>query len=208
MVALAVFFPDDEAVRQWLLALGPLAPAGYVVGEVVQIVLWPIPGQPFEVAGGWMLGLWPAIILGTAAAIAGSVISFLIARRYGTEWVHRYVSREVRKQLARRLDGGHRAEWIIFGLMLVPSFPRDPLCYLAGVSGMSTRSFVLIAAIGRPVGLVPWVALGAGGVMAGVAWQAAMIAAAGILYAAAQLARRSRTDHPRTPESAPEAITP
>ena len=207
LIALGVFFPDDDAVRQWLLALGPLAPAGYVFGEVAQIVLWPIPGQPFEVSGGWLLGFWPGVLLGSAAAIAGSILSFMLGRRYGTGWVHRHIPEEIRRKFSSRLDRGRRAEWIVFGLMLVPSFPRDPLCHLAGVSSMSTRSFVLVAAIGRPVGLIPWVALGADGVAAGIVWQAAMIGAAAVLYGGAHLARRLRRPH-RTPAPPTEATTP
>ncbi|MFP4624047.1 MAG: hypothetical protein ACLFRX_07725, partial [Gemmatimonadota bacterium] len=47
--------------------------------------------------------------------------------------------------------------------------------------------FVLIALLGRPVGLVPWVALGAEGVASGVAWQIGMIAVAAAIWVGARM---------------------
>lgn len=190
--------PEDKGVQELLVALGPLAPLAYLLSEVVQVVLIPIPGQPFEVAGGYMLGLAGGSIVGTAGALAGSLISFHLARRFGRDWVARNISSGVQKKVADGLQEGRRAEWIIFWLMMIPNFPRDPLCFVAGVSGMSTRAFLLIALLGRPVGLVPWVALGAHGAAAGVAWQVGMIGIAGIIWLSSRLLAR------RASESGPE----
>jgi uncharacterized membrane protein YdjX (TVP38/TMEM64 family) len=186
IVSVFLVSPENEAVRRFLLSLGPLAPLAYLLAEIVQVVVIPVPGQPFEVAGGWILGLAGGSVVGSAGAIAGSLIAFHIARRFGRRWVEDHVGGGVQEKVARGLQDGARAEWIIFWLMMIPNFPRDPLCYIAGVSGMSTRSFVLIALLGRPVGLVPWVALGAEGAASGVAWQAAMIAVAGVVWLASR----------------------
>lgn len=180
--------PEDESVRRALQALGPLAPVAYILVEVVQVVIIPIPGQPFEVAGGYMLGLAGGSVVGTIGALAGSFVAFHLARRFGRDWVDRHVGGGVQGRVAQELKRGRRMEWIVFWLMMIPNFPRDPLCYVAGVSGMRTRSFVLIALLGRPVGLVPWVALGAHGVASGVAWQAGMIAVAAAIWLVSRLA--------------------
>jgi uncharacterized membrane protein YdjX (TVP38/TMEM64 family) len=192
--------PENAEVRNGLQALGPFAPLAYFLGEVVQVVIIPIPGQPFEVAGGWLLGLASGSLIGSAGAIAGSLIAFHIARRFGRDWVHRHVGGGVQNRVARELQKGARMEWIVFWLMMIPNFPRDPLCYVAGVSGMRSRGFVLIALLGRPVGLVPWVALGAEGVASGVAWQLGMIGVAAAIWLASRLIRSptgSREADPR-----------
>ena len=182
--------PENEGVRRFLESLGSFAPLAYFLAEVVQVVVIPIPGQPFEVAGGWLMGLAPGSIIGSLGAMAGSVVAFHLGRRFGRPWVERHTSAGVRRKVFGRLEQGQRAEWIIFWLMMIPNFPRDPLCYVAGVSGMSTRSFIIIALLGRPVGLVPWVALGAEGVASGVAWQAGMIALAALIWLASRLIPR------------------
>lgn len=196
LVWLSVAFPDDVAVRRGLAALGPLAPLAYVLGEIGQIILIPIPGQPFEIAGGWLFGLWTGALLGTAGALAGSMAAFGLGRRYGRAWVERHVGADVRERFARRFGRGARADWVVFSLMLVPSFPRDPLCYLAGISGLSARRFALIAVIGRPVGLAPWVALGAEGVALGIEVQLLMIAVAVVLWGGHMLWHGLRRDAP------------
>ncbi len=179
--------PENDQVQRLLLGLGPLAPLAYFLSEIVQVVIIPIPGQPFEVAGGWLLGLVWGSVIGSAGAFAGSLAAFHIARRFGRDWVHRHVGGGVQNRVARELRKGARMEWIIFWLMMIPNFPRDPLCFIAGVSGMRARGFVLIALLGRPVGLVPWVALGAEGVASGVAWQVGMIGVAATIWLVSRL---------------------
>jgi uncharacterized membrane protein YdjX (TVP38/TMEM64 family) len=177
-----VISPENHEVQRVLESLGPLAPLAYMLAEVVQVIIIPIPGQPFEVAGGYMLGLVGGSVIGSAGALVGSLAAFHLARRFGRDWVRTHVGGGVQGRVAEGLERGRRMEWIVFWLMMIPNFPRDPLCYVAGVSGMRTRSFVLIALLGRPVGLVPWVALGSDGVAAGIAWQVGMIAVAASIW--------------------------
>lgn len=199
--------PEDERIRALLESLGAFGSLAYFVAEVVQVVVIPIPGQPFEVAGGWLLGLVGGSLVGSFGAIVGSMVAFRIARRFGRDWVARHVSGGALKRVTDGLKEGKRAEWIVFWLMMVPNFPRDPLCYVAGISGMSHRSFLLIAVLGRPVGLVPWVALGAQGAASGIAWQLAMIAVAAGIWIVMRFAPRLVRGAPETtePELEPES---
>jgi uncharacterized membrane protein YdjX (TVP38/TMEM64 family) len=187
IVSVLLISPESDEIQAFLTSLGPLAPLALFLSEIVQVVVIPIPGQPFEVAGGWMLGLLGGSVIASAGAFAGSLIAFHLARRFGRDWVHRHVGGGVQNRIARELQKGSRMEWIVFWLMMIPNFPRDPLCYVAGVSGMRSRGFVLIALLGRPVGLVPWVALGAEGVASGVAWQVGMIGIAAAIWFASRL---------------------
>ncbi|HEX7120203.1 MAG TPA: TVP38/TMEM64 family protein [Longimicrobiales bacterium] len=188
--------PDEAAVRGMLERLGPLAPAAFVLAEAVQVVVIPIPGQPIEIPGGYLFGLVGGSLLASLGAIAGSIIAFALGRRYGRPWVEARVAPDVRGRFDDWLGRGHRAEWAVFWLMLVPAFPRDPLCYLAGLTRLPATRFAAIAAVGRPAGLIPWVALGADGVAVGVRLQLWLAAAAGAVwllhFACVRLARRVR----------------
>ncbi|HEX7049697.1 MAG TPA: TVP38/TMEM64 family protein [Longimicrobiales bacterium] len=191
--------PDEATLRAALAELGPLAPLAFVVAEVVQVVVIPIPGQPIEIPGGYLFGLVPGIALASAGAVAGSWAAFMIGRRYGRPWVETRVDARTLARFEDWLGRGHRVDWIVFWLMMIPSFPRDPLCYLAGLTPLRPSRFALIAAIGRPVGLAPWVALGAGGVALGIEFQLWLAAAAGVawlLHEAVSRLRRSRRHRP------------
>lgn len=186
------FSPGEATVRAAFDRLGPLSPAAYTAIEFAQVVIAPVPGQPFEIAGGWLLGLTAGMVLGSIGTIAGSIIAFRLARRYGRPLVERRLSPKNRRRVEKHLGRGRRTEWIVFLLMLVPAFPRDPLAYLAGLTGLSTGRFALIATIGRPVGLAPAVALGSDGVRAGVELQLVLAVAAGgvwLVHAAVQRVR-------------------
>lgn len=195
--------PRNDEVRTLLQSLGPLAPLAYFLAEIVQIIIIPIPGQPFEVAGGWLLGMPLGTFVGVAGAVVGSMASFYIARRFGRRWVQDHVAGGVSQRVEDDRRRGQRMEWIVFWLMMIPNFPRDPLCYVAGVSGMSPRAFLLIALLGRPVGLVPWVALGAEGAAAGIEWQLVMIVVAAAIWGMAKLLGRYTTS-PADVEAEPE----
>ncbi|MFP4623576.1 MAG: TVP38/TMEM64 family protein, partial [Gemmatimonadota bacterium] len=102
--------PENAEVRAALQALGPLAPLAYFLTEIVQVVIIPVPGQPFEVAGGWLLGLAGGSVIGSAGAFAGSLAAFHIARRFGRDWVRRHVGGGVQSRVARELEKGSRME--------------------------------------------------------------------------------------------------
>jgi uncharacterized membrane protein YdjX (TVP38/TMEM64 family) len=147
------------------------------------VVFWPIPGQPLEIPGGWLFGFLAGTALGSVGAVAGSLVAFELGRRYGRRWVERHISAGVRERFAARLGGGQRAGWVVFWLMMVPAFPRDPLCYLAGLTRLTLAQFGLIALVGRPVGLAPWVALGGEGVELGLRIQALALAIPALVWA-------------------------
>lgn len=175
-------FPDEMAVRAALEGIGPLAPAAFVLAEAIQVIVIPIPGQPIEIPGGYLFGLAVGTLLASLGAIAGSIIAFALGRRYGRPWVERRVAPDVQARFERWLGRGSRAEWAVFWLMLIPAFPRDPLCYLAGLTPMPARRFAWIAAIGRPIGLIPWIALGAHGIALGLQLQIGLAIGAGALW--------------------------
>ncbi|HEX7119534.1 MAG TPA: TVP38/TMEM64 family protein [Longimicrobiales bacterium] len=201
--------PDAAAVRGALDRLGALAPVAFALAEAVQVVVIPIPGQPIEIPGGYAFGLVGGAVLASLGAVAGSIIAFALGRRYGRPWVEARVAPEVRRRFDDWLGRGRRAEWAVFWLMLVPAFPRDPLCYLAGLTRLSPVRFAAIAAVGRPAGLVPWVALGADGVAVGLRlqlWLAAAAGAAWLLHTLfTRVARRRRGDPAGGPRDGIEA---
>lgn len=186
--------PDEARVREALEAVGPLAALAFVLAEALQVVVIPIPGQPLEIPGGYLFGFGAGMVLATVGSVAGSMIAFGLGRRLGRRWVERRVGAGERSRFARWLSDDERAEATIFWLMLVPIFPRDPLCYLAGMSGVRPARFAVIAALGRPVGLAPAVALGAGGVVSGLVVQILLAAGTG---AAWLVWRRSGRRHAR-----------
>ena len=58
---------DPETIRAYVLGVGALAPAAFVLIQIVQVLLAPVPGHAIAVAGGYLFGPW----LGTAYSLSG-----------------------------------------------------------------------------------------------------------------------------------------
>ena len=58
---------DPETIRAYVLGFGALAPAAFVLIQIVQVLLAPVPGHALAVAGGYLFGPW----LGAAYSLSG-----------------------------------------------------------------------------------------------------------------------------------------
>jgi len=112
-----------------------------------QPILLPIPEAVTVLAGSTILGAPQAMILGFVGTMLGVGTMFYLARIGGTKLVSRLIK-------AEQLDKYHRFvrknETFIMGLLFViPVLPDEIVCVGAGVSGVTPRKFLLIAAISK-----------------------------------------------------------
>lgn len=148
--ALLAVFPeltDPQYLRGEIASLGPLAPLAFVALQTVQVVVAPIPGQVLAGVAGVLFGT----ILGTAYSLLGvtigSAIAFGLARAFGRPYVESVFRSEVvatwHSFMCRTGAVG------LFVLFLVPMFPDDLLCFVAGVSAIRFRTFLVLVLVGR-----------------------------------------------------------
>jgi len=79
--------------------------------------------------------------------VAGSGIVFLLARRFGRPAVERLVADDALAEFDGFAD--RRGVAGLFVLFLLPAFPDDALCALAGLSPLRLRTLVVLVAVGR-----------------------------------------------------------
>lgn len=158
------FLSDQEDIRAWAEGFGPWAPAAIAGLEMAQAVIAPFPGQAIELVGGYLFGLWLGTLWAMVGIIAGSLLSFLLARRFGRPLARRLVGVNALSrldELARR--GG---ALFFFLLWLLPFVPDDLACLAAGLTPMPIRQFLILMALGRLPGIfvATWVGASAGGI--------------------------------------------
>jgi uncharacterized membrane protein YdjX (TVP38/TMEM64 family) len=136
-----------EVLREKILAHGPLAPLLYIVLQILQVILAPIPGEASGALGGYIFGGWAAFIYSTIGLSIGSWLAFVIGR---------LLSDLVRKQLERARiyqRFNHlvcKGDFVVpFVLFIIPGFPKDSLSYLLGLSHMPLPAFLFVAIVGR-----------------------------------------------------------
>ncbi len=136
----------DELVRV-MNGFGPWAPFFYVMLQVLQVVVAPIPGQIVGGVGGFLFGHW-GILWTTIGSLIGFWLVFSIARRFGRPLVEKIF----RKPAVEKFDfiiNAKGASLIIFAIFLLPGFPDDLVCYIAGLTQLSMKKLMLISILGR-----------------------------------------------------------
>lgn len=152
----------DELVRI-MNNLGPWAPLFYILIQVVQVVVAPIPGQIVGGVGGFLFGHW-GILWTTIGSIIGFWVVFCIARKFGRPLIEKIF----KKPAVDKFDfiiNAKGAALIIFAIFLLPGFPDDLVCYVAGLTKLSMRKLLLISILGRfpTIVLTNYIGMGIGG---------------------------------------------
>ena len=83
--------------------------------------------------------------------LLGSITAFFIGRKLGSRAVSWMIGKETLIKWQRKLKGKDNLFLTI--MFVLPLFPDDILCFLAGLSSMSTRYFISMVCISRAVGI-------------------------------------------------------
>lgn len=138
---------DPVWLRVRLATLGPAAPLAFVCLQALQVVFAPIPGQVLAGVGGYLFGTWLGTLYSMVGVVLGSTVVFAASQRYGRPFIERVLAPEMLAQF-----DGFVAEYGTTGLFvafLLPTFPDDALCALAGLTQLDYRRFLLLLVVGR-----------------------------------------------------------
>ncbi|NLO41045.1 MAG: TVP38/TMEM64 family protein [Ruminiclostridium sp.] len=144
-------FSSVDQMREFVESFGATAPVIFFLLQTFQVIAAPIPGNVTALVGGALFGFWKSFLITIAGLAVGSSIAFLLVRLYGRPLVERFVKPQI---IDKYLDSGSKKYSLyLFLLFLVPFFPDDALCFVAGLTGISYKTFILIVIIARPPGL-------------------------------------------------------
>jgi len=128
-------------------SFGAYSPLAYVLLQVLQVVIAPIPGGAIEFLGGYLFGAKAGFVYSMVGVFFGSWFAFGLARIFEKIAVEKFVPAETRKKFDYLI--GHEGLILSFLLFLIPGFPKDALCYILGLTPMRMGIFLLISTIGR-----------------------------------------------------------
>jgi uncharacterized membrane protein YdjX (TVP38/TMEM64 family) len=109
------------------------------------VVISPIPSLPMDIASGAFFGPIWGTIYSVIGASAGAIISFLISRFLGREFIERFLGGHVNfcTSCSDRI-----LTRIVFLSRLLPFISFDIISYGAGLTKMSLRMFTLATVFG------------------------------------------------------------
>ena len=152
-------FQDRHQLKKFIKSFGEYSPLAFILLQVIQVVVAPIPGGAVEFLGGYVFGAGGGMVYSMIGLILGSGFAFGIARIFEKQAIERLVSPELRKKFDYLI--GHEGVILSFLLFLIPGFPKDALCYLLGLTPMHWGIFLIISTMGRIPGTLMAILQGA-----------------------------------------------
>ena len=146
-------FKDREAIRVWIGERGVLGPLAYIAMQVLQVVIFVIPGELVQVAGGYVFGFALGSLYTLVGIALGSLVNFYAGRLLGRPFVESLFARE-RIEEIERVTGSGKGAAGFFLLFVIPGIPKDVLCYVAGVSRLGLPAFLAVSMAGRLPGIL------------------------------------------------------
>ena len=131
-----------------------MRPLLFIAVQVFQIVVFVVPGEVVQISRRLSLRdlAGDALLACRHRDWIGRSIFFL-ARWLGVPFVNALFSPQ-KVEKARKLLSTRGSKLVFFLLFVIPGIPKDVLCYVAGLSPLRFRFFILASMLGRVPGVI------------------------------------------------------
>ena len=157
-VGLATFAggPSRAALEDAFVGSGLLGAVSFAAVYAV-LTVGLVPGSVLTISAGAIYGPVVGSLVAIAGALAGATAAFALARRTTASSVQRVQGARAERVQQRLREHGLLA---ILALRLIPLVPFNVLNYLAGVSAIRARDYLVGTAVGIVPGAVAFATLG------------------------------------------------
>lgn len=144
---------DTNALKDWVTRFPLLAPFLFMLIQIIQIVIPIIPGGVTTVAGAMIFGPVWGFIYNYTSIILGSLLLFLLVRKYGRAFILLFVKEDEFRKYERKLDSKTYERFFIF-CMASPVSPADIVVMITGLTNMSVKRFLTIILVAKPLSII------------------------------------------------------
>ncbi len=170
LIFLAIYLPLEltgtlekidsaEKLKDVILSFGAYSYIIFFIIQFLQTTLIPIPAAVTTVAGTLLFGPWITLGISFLAVFSGSLFAFFLGKKIGRRLVVWVAGEKTTLKWEEKLRQG---KFVYFLMMLLPLFPDDILCIVAGTVNMSYRFFIITNLITRPITIATTCFLGSG----------------------------------------------
>ncbi len=136
-----------SALRDYIASFGVTAVLIFILFQFLQVVVLPIPGSVSVGVGVALFGPLRCSIFSFIGIFLGSVVAFAIGRVIGYKAVCWIVGKDDLDKWLKKVKG---KDYLLLSIMfLLPLFPDDILCFVAGLSSMTWTYFIIMIIITR-----------------------------------------------------------
>ncbi len=141
------FLADQERVRAWIEGFGVWGPLALIAMIIVQTVLSVSPVSLLAVVGAYVFGFWQGVLYAFIGLAIGSTLCMILGRRFGRPLVDRLIDPKSMATFDRFTE--KRGPVFFFIIFVMPWVPDDLACYAIGLSHLSLKLMIPLAAFGR-----------------------------------------------------------
>lgn len=148
----AYMVKNPDILKTVILSYGDFSILVFILMQVLQVVVFFIPGEVIQIAGGYIYGAFLGGIISLVGITLGSTIVYFIANSYGKPFVEKLILKKKVKLFKKVLRAGSK-KTVVFMFYLIPGIPKDALAYICGVSNISFKDFFIYSTLGRIPGI-------------------------------------------------------
>jgi len=154
---------DPDVLAHWVNQIknSGIKGLGFTLGvQIIQVILAVIPGEPVEIAAGFLYGVWGGLAVCLLGIFIGTLLIFMLVRFLGVSFV-RSIIKEKNMNKLKFLNNSSSLDIIVFTLFLIPGTPKDLLTYFIPLTPMKPVRFLIIATFARIPSVVSSTIIGA-----------------------------------------------
>lgn len=138
---------DQANLEAYLERAGNWMSVLFVTLQFLQVVVLPIPSTVTVVAGTALFGAAKGSLYSLLGIVIGSIVAFFVGRYAGSRVVAWMVGKDALDKWLKKIKG--KDKLLLTAMFLLPVFPDDVLCFVAGLSTMSFPYFLAVIIISR-----------------------------------------------------------
>lgn len=119
-----------------------------VILIAAQIFLAFLPGEPLELAAGFLFGSLGGTLVCLVGSLLGTALVYLLVQRYGKRLAAVFFKQEQLNEFSDVLKKRNSMKWI-FLLFLIPGTPKDIMTYAVSLSNIALGKWLLLTTVGR-----------------------------------------------------------
>lgn len=143
-------FESVETLQTYIKGYGILAPVILIMIQAMQVIVPILPGFLGCAVGAVLFGSMGGFWCNYIGISAGSIIAFLLAKKYGIKLVEKLFPKDQYEKYSGWAGKSRSYVAFLFLGMALPLFPDDFFCYFSGLTKMRAEKFAAIIVLGKP----------------------------------------------------------
>lgn len=120
----------------------------FIALVALQIILAFLPGEPLELASGYLLGSWQGTIVCLIGSMIGTWIVYILVKIFKRSIIDVMFKNEKVEEVRQLMSSKKGMTWL-FILFLIPGTPKDIMTYVASLSDIELKNWLILTTIGR-----------------------------------------------------------